>query len=117
MSQMHRKRHIGARERIAYGVSSHDWNAHVKRFARVHVNSNHVYPELAVDLLSDETRGTPYIENSVNGQRIYADGANHKCRIPDHSVNPCKLPVGARCQIIRNIFAVEYFGLVLPLHE
>src|SRR5260370_32744436 len=116
MTEVHRKCHSGSRERIVYGVGPHDRNAHVKRFAWVHVDSNHVYSEPAVNLLSDETRGTPYIENAANRQGISADCANNKCCIPDQSVKPGKLPVSASYLIIRNILAVEYFCFVLPLH-
>jgi hypothetical protein len=117
MTEVHRKRHISPREGIVYGVGPHDRNAHTKRFAGGHVDSDHVYSELAMNLLSDETRGTPYIENAANGQRISADRANHKCRIPDQSVNSRKLPVCAPCLILRNVLAVEYFGFVLPLQK
>jgi hypothetical protein len=83
MTEMHRKRHIGARERIVYGIGPHDRNAHIKRFTRVQVDSNHFDSELAVDLISDQTTGAPYIENAANAQRISANCAYHERRIPD----------------------------------
>jgi len=67
MTKMHRKRHIGARERIAYGIGPYDRNVHIKRSATVYVDSNHFDSQLALDLLSDETNGAPYIENAANG--------------------------------------------------
>jgi hypothetical protein len=117
MSEMHRKRHIGAGERIAYGIGPHDRNAHIERFARVQVDTNHFDSKLSVDLISDQTAGAPYIEYAANGQRIFANCANHERRIPDQTVYPRKLPVRASRVIVRNIFAVEYFGFVLPLQE
>ena len=117
MTKMHRKRHIGAREWIVYGVGPHDRNANLRRFAWVQVDPNHLYSELALDILSDEAGGAPYIENAANRQCISADRANHERRIPDQSVNAGELTVCAGCLTERNSVAIEYLGFVLPLHR
>jgi hypothetical protein len=117
MTEVHRERHIGARKRITYGIGLDDRNAHIKRFTRVQIDSDHFDSKLAADLLSDETIGAPYIENAANGQWISADRANDEGRTAVQSVNPGKLPVRSRCLIIRNVFTVEYFSFVLTHHQ
>jgi hypothetical protein len=73
MTEMHRKRHVGVRERVVDGIGLHHRNAHVRRSPRSQVDSDYFNTKLAMDLLSNETVGAPYIDNSTNRQCISTD--------------------------------------------
>ena len=95
MTEMHGKRDISVRQRVAHCIRPEDWNLRGNGWAWLNIGADNFDSQPAAYLLQHETRAASHIQYPADRQRITVNGADYIPCVTQPMMHVCDVPVCA----------------------
>jgi hypothetical protein len=95
MAEVHAEGDIGKRQGVTHCVGLQYGNWRGDTGVRVDVRSNNLHAEPASYFFQNEARGTSHIQDSMDWERVLANGADHQVCVTQPTMDSGEVPVCA----------------------
>jgi hypothetical protein len=95
MAEVHAESDIGKRQGVTHCIGPQYGNWRGDTGVRVDVYSNNLDAKPAPYFFQNEARGTSHIQNTMDRERILADGADHQVCVTQPTMDSGEVPVCA----------------------